>query len=62
MRALATALGLLGLIGASVAGADEQFPTRPMTIVNPFPPGGQADLTGRPAGRLDGEGYSSSRS
>jgi tripartite-type tricarboxylate transporter receptor subunit TctC len=48
MRALATALGLLGLIGAAVAGADEPFPNRPVTIVNPFPPGGQADLTGRP--------------
>jgi tripartite-type tricarboxylate transporter receptor subunit TctC len=29
-------------------GADEPFPTRAITIINPFPPGGQADLTGRP--------------
>ena len=30
------------------AAADEPFPTRPITIVNPFPPGGQVDLTRRP--------------
>jgi tripartite-type tricarboxylate transporter receptor subunit TctC len=46
MRSLAAALLLL--VGAGPVGADELFPTRPVTIVNPFPPGGQADLTGRP--------------
>jgi tripartite-type tricarboxylate transporter receptor subunit TctC len=40
------ALLVLGLTGA--AGADETFPTRPITMINPFPPGGLADLTGRP--------------
>jgi tripartite-type tricarboxylate transporter receptor subunit TctC len=35
------------LVGAPAA-AQESFPTRPLTVVNPFPPGGQADLTGRP--------------
>lgn len=48
MRSLATVLALLMLVGAGPAGADEAFPTRPITIVNPFPPGGLADLTGRP--------------
>jgi tripartite-type tricarboxylate transporter receptor subunit TctC len=48
MRLLVTALGFLMLIAAGSAGADELFPVRPITIVNPFPPGGQADLTGRP--------------
>lgn len=48
MRSLATALALLTLVGAGPAGADEAFPTRPITIINPFPPGGLADLTGRP--------------
>ena len=38
----------LTVVLAGPAGADEVFPNRPITIVNPFPPGGQADLTGRP--------------
>ena len=28
--------------------AQEQYPTRPITIVSPYPPGGAADLTARP--------------
>lgn len=48
MRSLATILALFMLVAAGPAGADEAFPTRPITIVNPFPPGGLADLTGRP--------------
>lgn len=47
MRPLATVLVLLLLVAAP-ASADEAFPSRAITIVNPFPPGGQADLTGRP--------------
>lgn len=37
---------LLGSI-APVADAQEPLPSRPITIVNPFPPGGLADLTAR---------------
>jgi tripartite-type tricarboxylate transporter receptor subunit TctC len=48
LRPLATAFLMVTAALASVAGADEAFPSRPITIVNPFPPGGQADLTGRP--------------
>ena len=51
MRSLAAAVGatLVSVLGvAGVAGADDLFPNRPITIVNPFPPGGLADLTGRP--------------
>src|SRR5882672_7931042 len=48
LRSLVTVLALLPVLLAGPAGADEIFPSRPITIVNPFPPGGQADLTGRP--------------
>lgn len=48
MRSIVTALVILALAVAGSAGAQEVFPNRPITIVNPFPPGGQADLTGRP--------------
>jgi tripartite-type tricarboxylate transporter receptor subunit TctC len=47
MIRLACILALL-LGSFTLAAADEPFPTRPITLVNPFPPGGVADLTGRP--------------
>jgi tripartite-type tricarboxylate transporter receptor subunit TctC len=46
--ALLTVLALLAVFGLVPVGAQEAFPTRPVTIVNPFPPGGQVDLTARP--------------
>jgi tripartite-type tricarboxylate transporter receptor subunit TctC len=48
MRTLATLLALAMLLAAGPAAAQDAFPTRPITIVNPYPPGGQADLAGRP--------------
>lgn len=43
------ALLVLGLALPLAAGAaEEAFPTRPITLVAPFPPGGQADLMARP--------------
>jgi tripartite-type tricarboxylate transporter receptor subunit TctC len=43
----ALTLSLLGVV-AGAAVADEPYPTRPVTLVVPFPPGGIADLTARP--------------
>jgi tripartite-type tricarboxylate transporter receptor subunit TctC len=48
LRPLATTFMILSVLLPGLAGADQPFPSRPLTIVNPFPPGGQADLTGRP--------------
>jgi tripartite-type tricarboxylate transporter receptor subunit TctC len=39
---------MFALLVAAPAFAQEPFPSRPITIVNPYPPGGQADLVGRP--------------
>ena len=47
-RALAIALFGLTVVAVTPVTAQEAFPSRPITIVNPFPPGGQADLAGRP--------------
>ncbi len=47
-RLLVALLLALGLALPVLAAADEAFPTRPITIVAPFPPGGQADLMARP--------------
>jgi tripartite-type tricarboxylate transporter receptor subunit TctC len=41
-------VGFAVLVLAVPAPADEAFPSRPITVVAPFPPGGIADLTGRP--------------
>lgn len=36
------------LIVPGIAAAQDSYPTRPITMIVPFPPGGVADLTGRP--------------
>src|SRR5262245_851020 len=41
-------LALAVLLAAQPLAADETYPSRPITIVVPFPPGGIADLTARP--------------
>ncbi len=42
--ASAAATGLAGL----PAGAQDAYPSRAVTLINPFPPGGTADVVGRP--------------
>jgi tripartite-type tricarboxylate transporter receptor subunit TctC len=46
-RWIAPAAALLAATAAA-ATADEPYPTRPITLIAPFPPGGVADLTARP--------------
>ena len=48
LRSLAAVFLALLVVAVAPVAAQEPFPTRPITIVNPFPPGGQADLSGRP--------------
>jgi len=42
------AIALVGVFVAVAAQAQETFPSRPLTMIVPFPPGGVADTTGRP--------------
>ncbi|HYF06088.1 MAG TPA: tripartite tricarboxylate transporter substrate binding protein [Acetobacteraceae bacterium] len=46
-----TLLGSIGLVAAADAARAQgpEYPTRPVTIIVAFPPGGQADVVGRPA-------------
>lgn len=40
--------GALGVLASAGAMAQDAFPTRAITMIVPFPPGGVADITGRP--------------
>jgi tripartite-type tricarboxylate transporter receptor subunit TctC len=47
---LAAGLGLLALVGMTIAAAAADYPSRPVTIVVGFPPGGASDILARIVG------------
>src|SRR5690554_925305 len=51
----ACVLGATALAGPATALAQENFPTRPITLVVPFPPGGPTDVSARMVGKFLGE-------
>src|SRR5262245_31535587 len=54
-RLLLIALAALGCFGTVGAFAEEAFPSRPIVIVVPFPPGGSADVVIRPIAQIMSE-------
>ncbi|MBI3433509.1 MAG: tripartite tricarboxylate transporter substrate binding protein [Proteobacteria bacterium] len=40
------------LVAAGPSRAQDAYPSRPITLINPFPPGGAADVVGRPFAAL----------
>jgi len=56
MKKLLRMIAVLALgVAAAPAGAQESFPTRPLRLIVPFPPGGNVDITARIIGPGLGE-------
>jgi tripartite-type tricarboxylate transporter receptor subunit TctC len=47
IRALAATIAAAILVAGAVAASAQQWPTRPIRVVSPFPPGSASDTTGR---------------
>ena len=45
---VAATAGMTAALALAPAFGQEAYPSRPVTLVNPFPPGGAADVVGRP--------------
>jgi len=45
---LSTLSGCMGLLAGTTAAAEPAYPNRPITLLIPYPPGGSADMLGRP--------------
>ncbi|MBW8906036.1 MAG: tripartite tricarboxylate transporter substrate binding protein [Betaproteobacteria bacterium] len=41
-------IALLAALAAGAAAAEDAYPSKPITMIVPFPPGGVADIVGRP--------------
>lgn len=52
--------GMAALLMSSVAGAQADWPSRPLTMIIPFPPGGVADTVGRPVAEALGRALNQS--
>ncbi|HWV92531.1 MAG TPA: tripartite tricarboxylate transporter substrate binding protein, partial [Burkholderiales bacterium] len=46
MRTIPAGIALLLTLGTAMA--QDSYPSKPVTMVVPFPPGGVADIVGRP--------------
>jgi tripartite-type tricarboxylate transporter receptor subunit TctC len=54
-RVLGAVFALVCAVAAHAARADEPYPSRPITLINPYAPGGPADILARVVGKALGE-------